>query len=196
MSTYADDRGFSLVELIVASMLFILVIGGAGSILLSSLSAERALRGTTSSANTAQLAASSLTRGVRNAHVLSLSQPSAGTYVLRVLIVDDAAEGAATAHCEAWYLGGGEIRTTRSSAAIPLPASPGAVANWTLLADRVTPTAEPMVALDGRTAQVAFQVADDEGQATLIRTTALSRQTDPVSGQAALPAPLEEDSCF
>lgn len=196
MSIRADDRGFTLVELLVASMLLILVIGGAGSAILGSMSAERALRDTTSSASTAQLAASSLTRGVRNAHALHLSGPSAGTYVLRALVVDDTTDGAATAHCEAWYLGGGEIRTIRSGGAIAVPATPAGVASWTLLTDGVTASAGPLITLDGHSVQLSFQVAENAGLATLVRTTAVSRQSDPVSGQAALPAPLEEDQCF
>ena len=193
-----EDRGFTLIELLVSSMLLVLVIGGVGGILLSAMSAEDTVRDTTTAARSGQLAVASLTKGVRQARAVEVSTPFADASLVRTMIVDDATEGSAQAHCEAWVFAGGEVRTLRSAAAIAAPGSLAAVAGWTLLASGVESVAgRPMVSANGVGVDVVFQVSQSDGPQALIETQAVSRQADPVSGDfGPLPAPLEEDQCF
>ena len=198
MSRRKADDGFTLVELVVASMLLVLLLGLVGGLVLSSLTAERTVRTTSLAVKSAQSAAGSILRGVRSASAMELLQPATDVWVLRLMIVDEFTEDAAVAHCEAWYLGGGEVRTTRSAAEIPVPSTSAAVGGWTLLTTGVTAMdGRPMASLSDRSLQLEFQVTEGQGTPVLIKSTAVSRQVDPRSGQPApLPAPLQEDQCL
>lgn len=193
-----DERGYTLIELLVSSMLLILVIGSVGGVLVSAMSAEDTVRDTTAAARSGQLAAASMTKGVRQARHVAVSTPFASATLVRTMIVDDATPGSATAHCEAWVFAGGEIRTKRSATAILSPTSFAAVSGWTLLATGVEAVASrPMVSASGGAVDVVFQVSQSDGPDALIETRAESRQADPVTGNLGpLPAPLQEDQCF
>ncbi|MFC0680718.1 type II secretion system protein J [Lysobacter korlensis] len=193
-----EDRGFTLIELMVSSALLVLVLSAVGGMLISSMSAEDTVRDTTSAARSGQLAAATLTKGVRQARAVEVTTPFAGAVLVRTLIIDDPTVGSARAHCEAWVFAGGEIRTQRSATAIPAPVSVAATSGWTLLTSGVQPVAGRAIAsANGAGVDIAFQVSHDDGPKALIETQAVSRQADPVSGDLApLPAPLEEDQCF
>lgn len=183
MSDYADppessDAGFSLIELIVASALGVLVLSIVGGMVISSFLTERTVNDSTTSSNLGQLALSSLSLGVRHASDLSLVEPTADSQVLMALIVDDVLSTPATAHCESWFIGDGEVRTERSSTAIAIPSGPADVADWTLLATGVEEVGStPMLTMPGElTVQLKMQLHGDDGLTVLMDTTAVSRQ--------------------
>jgi prepilin-type N-terminal cleavage/methylation domain-containing protein len=181
-----SDRGFSLIELLVSSALAVLVLSIVGGMVISAISTERTVKQSTTSSNVGQLAASSITHGVRASSKLHLSAPAAGTQVLRALVVDDVLSTPAAAHCEAWYVGGGEVRTIRSSSAIPVPSTPADVASWTLLAQGVTTTgSEPVFTIAGLKLELLMQLTSENGVAVLIDTTAVSRQPGPAPTEVA-----------
>jgi prepilin-type N-terminal cleavage/methylation domain-containing protein len=184
--TMRSDRGFTLIELLVASALSLLVLSIVGGMVISAVSTERTVQESTTSSNLGQLAASSITHGVRASSKLSVSSPAAGTQVLRALVVDDVLSTPAAAHCEAWYVGGGEVRTTRSSVAIPVPSTPADVASWTLLAEGVsTSGSEPVFTLASLKLELLMQLTSENGVAVLIDTTAVSRQPGPAPTEVA-----------
>ena len=176
-----DERGITLVELIIYAMLSVLILAIVGGMLVNSLSAERIVRDSSQASNTGQLVAQSVTRGVRMASKLEVTTPTPDSVVLRVLIVDDAlASPAATAHCEAWYFGNGELRTTRSLSAIAIPGSHADAEGWTLLATGVAEVgAKPAFSVTGLSANLALELDTGESSPLLIETTAASRQQAP-----------------
>lgn len=172
-----DERGITLIELIIYAMLSILVLSVVGGMLINSFSAERVVRDSSDASNSGQLASQSITKGARMARALHVVTPSADSALLRVLIVDDALASPVVAHCEAWYFGDGELRTTRSSAAIAVPTTAADVADWTLLASRVEQVGTtPIFNVSGLSATLTMQLNTGEGSPVLIETTAVSRQ--------------------
>ncbi len=77
------QRGFTLVEMLIAAGLMALVAAIIGGILINSLSAEKTVRTTTQAASAGQLVATSIERGVRNATWIDLAT-TGGEYFLRV----------------------------------------------------------------------------------------------------------------
>lgn len=174
-----SERGMTLIELLVYALLLALVVALIGGLLINGLNTERTVRNSAEATSSGQLAAQSVSHGVRAATVLELSVPSGDPQVLRALIVDNALSSPVVSHCAAWYYGGGELRTTRSNTTIPMPTSPADVEGWTLLASGVEPAgATPVFILDTANRDVEFtmQLSHGDGLNTLIETTALSRQ--------------------
>lgn len=174
-----SERGITLVELLMYSFLLAIVIALIGGLLINGLVTERTVRNSAESTSAGQVAAQSVGHGVRAATALHLSAPSGDPQVLMALIVDNALSSPVVSHCAAWYYGGGELRTTRADAMIPMPTSASDVASWTLLASGVEPAgATPVFTLDPVTRDVEFtmQLSHGEGLSALIETTALSRQ--------------------
>lgn len=175
-----SERGFTSIELLVASMLSILVLTLAGGMMISSLTAEQTVKDTTDSSNLGQLAAKAIAHGVRHANALSLTAPTADTQVLMAHIVDDAVAEPAVAHCEAWYYGEGEVRWRSSPSAIAAPATAADASDWVLLAEGVSPVnSTPVFTLSGTTVDVVMQLSGTHNVPILITTTAVSRQPAP-----------------
>ena len=185
-----NERGITLVELLIYSMLAILVLAIVGSILINSLRAERTVRDANEATTVGQLLAQSVTTGVRNASAITLSAPEPDTQLLvvRTVTAGDIAEWS----CQAWYVGAGEVRTTRSSAAIPTPTA-ASVADWTLLGGGIEPGLifayenDPADPQDGRRVDLDAQVSVEDGLPVLITTSALSRQPIPSTGVVSAP---------
>ncbi|WP_168626189.1 MULTISPECIES: type II secretion system protein J [unclassified Cryobacterium] len=182
-----DERGITLVELIIYAMLSVLILSIVGGMLVNSLTAERIVRDSSQASNTGQLVAQSVTRGVRMASKLEVSTPTPDSVVMRALIVDDALASPATAHCEAWYFGNGELRTTRSPSAIPIPGSHADAEGWTLLATGVAEVgARPAFSVTGLSANLALELDTGDSSPLLIETSAVSRQQAPPTEVATL----------
>ena len=185
-----NERGFTLVELLIYSMLAILVLAIVGSILINSLRAERTVRDANEATSVGQLLAQSVTTGVRNASAITLSAPEPNTQLLMVRTVT--AGEVAEWSCQAWYFGAGEVRTTRSSTAIPAPTAASA-ADWTLLVEGIEPgpifayVNDPADPQDGRRVDLDVQVSVGDGVPVLITTSALSRQPVPSTGVVSAP---------
>lgn len=186
----ARDAGLTLIELLIAIMLAVGVLLASGGMLISSLLAERTVTDATGSSNFGQLAAKSVSHGVFHASELAYTTPTVDSELLMALIIDDAVADPAIAHCEAWHVGGGEVRWTQSSTAITSPASAADAAGWTLLAEGVEPIGtSPVLAVAGLSVDLNMQLSGVRDVPILISTTAVSRQP------ANIPTEVE-DLCF
>lgn len=169
-----DDKGFTLVELLIASGLMVLVAVIVGSILVNSFNAEKTVRTTTQAASAGQLVASSIEQGVRNATWLDLAATN-GEYFLRVRT----ASGAETVtwSCQAWFVSGGSAYTRVATTAITRPTTAN-LTGWTLLASGLAQSGSTAVlSKDNRQIHITFEVTAGDAQPVLIQTSALSRQT-------------------
>ena len=179
----SSARGFTLIELVVSTALGILVLILIGGLLIGVLNAQSSVREAAQSSNTGQLVAKALIRDVRAARDLTTAQPSAGTCVLRLTVIEDALTTPVSVRFVAWYFGNGEIRTKRSISAIAVPASASDAANWTLLAAGVQRVGSaPVFIASGAQLNLSFQVTGTAGAPVLIQTTAASRQPMPTNG--------------
>lgn len=190
--------GFTLIELLIYSMLSIVVLLIVGGIFINSLKAERAVRAASEGASAGQLVAQSLTNGIRNASSAQVSSPSVDTRLLMTRSVGSDTTPVWT--CRAWYFGDGEIRTTTSTSAIPVPTVPADAAGWMLLAEGVTAdtsaTPSPVfdfpsgdTAFTNRQVDFVFNVSTGNGPSVLISSSAVSRQSPP-------PPTGESPTCF
>ena len=179
----SSTRGFTLIELVVSAALGVLVMALVGGMLVSTLNAQSSVRAAAQSSNTGQLVAKALTRDVRGARDLTTAVPFAGTCLLRLTVVDNALTVPVSVRFVAWYFGNGEIRTRRSTIAIPDPVSPTAVTTaWTLLATGVQRSGStPVFTANGPQVGLTFTVAGSAGAPVLIQTTAISRQPWPTA---------------
>lgn len=184
--TVPREDGFTLVELLISSMLSVVVLGIVGAIIINSLQAERTVREENEAASQGQLVARSITNGVRNSSNLSLTLPASGTQLLRARVVGSGPT--ATWSCQSWYFGAGEIRTKTAEAAIPVPTATD-VASWTLLASGVSVVgATPVLASSGLRADLSYYVSTGAGRPVLFTTSAISRQP--------LGTGVESPTCF
>jgi prepilin-type N-terminal cleavage/methylation domain-containing protein len=183
-----SQQGFTLIELLIYSALIGFVLLIIGGFLINSLTAERTVKSGAEATNSGQLVAQSVTKGVRDSSALDLTTPFTGSLLLRALIVDDSIAAPATAHCQAWYFGGGELRTTTSPSAIPVPADHAAVSGWLLLATGVEQIGlTPVFSVAGSTADITLQTRPRDRPPVLLETTAVSRQPNvPPTEVAAL----------
>ena len=182
-----SERGFTLIELMIAGMLSVVVLVIVGGMLINSMKAERVVRDATSASNAGQLVATSVTRGVRNASSLDLTAPAAGEELLRARTSGTSADPTAFV-CQAWYFSGDEIRMKMSPTAIAAP-TPAQLATWTLVSDGIGPVSGgPVFTLNGKQLDLKLNASAGDGAPVLISTSAVSRQ--PAS------APADAPVCF
>lgn len=180
-----EERGFTLVELLIYSVLSVIVLLIVGGFLINSLSAERTVRDLTTASSSGQLVAQSISSGVRDASALMVTAPSAGTELLVVRTMGTADVPDWT--CQAWYYGAGEIRTRTSSGAIPIPDAT-TVTDWTLIGEWIQPaSSDPVFTLIGNRVDLNLEVTTGDGQPVLISTSAVSRQPIPATGVISAP---------
>ncbi|WP_434318397.1 prepilin-type N-terminal cleavage/methylation domain-containing protein [Leifsonia sp. P73] len=134
------DDGFTLVELVIAAMLLVLVLSVVGAIMSSLSQTSKTVNSMTSTSTSAQLAAESIERGIRNSSDFLLTNPTGTDQML----VARTAQGNTTLTwtCVAWYYSsanGGSIRYTMSPSAIATPTA-ATLSQWTLLATGVAPS--------------------------------------------------------
>ncbi|SEH68148.1 MULTISPECIES: prepilin-type N-terminal cleavage/methylation domain-containing protein [unclassified Leifsonia] len=178
------DQGFTLIELLIASLLLVVVLAIVGAMLASLQTASRRVDALSATSSSAQVAAESIERGIRNSSDFLLSTPS-GT---DQLLIARTAQGGSTLTwiCAAWYFSaanGGSIRYTQSPSAIAAPSS-SALATWTLLASNVSPLSGSAV-FGGTSPQltIGFSGQSSSGGSVSISSTVLSR-----AGSAGSPA--------
>jgi prepilin-type N-terminal cleavage/methylation domain-containing protein len=170
----SDQRGFTLVELLIAVSLMVLVSVVIGGILINTLTAEKTVRTTTQATSAGQLVASSIEQGVRNATWIDLAA-TGGEYFLRVRT----ASGAATVtwNCQAWFISGGKTYMRLSPTVITRPTTAN-LTGWTLLASGLTQSGTTsLLTKDDRQIHITFEVSAGDAKPVLISTSALSRQT-------------------
>ncbi len=185
----SPQRGFTLIEMLIAASLSIIVLTTVGGILISALRTQETARTVTDAANTAQQIVRSVQTGVRNASAVSVtSDATAGTQLLlaRTIGSDPAST---TASCQAWYYtpaNGGAVymmKTTPASA-ITLPAS-GPQGVWTLLGAGVSPadpaTGKVFNAPNGGRVELRFDVAAGTHPYVLVNTMTYTPQSTTVS---------------
>lgn len=184
-----DQRGFTLVELMISTGLTLIVLVIAGGILISGLRTQEIARSVTNAANTAQQIVHSVQAGVKNASAITVnSDPVTGTQLLLVRTVSSDPRSTAPS-CQAWYYtpsNGGAVYTKKSTpaAAITLPAG-GPQGLWTILGSGISP-ADPITgkvfnAPNGGRVELKFDVAAGSHPYVLINTMTYNSQSTSVS---------------
>ncbi|WP_353987301.1 PilW family protein [Ruicaihuangia caeni] len=187
----AGESGFTLIELLVYMLLSLVVLTIAGGLLINSLITQRTVADSAESTNSGQLVARAVTAAVRDA--AAVRAVSGDPAILLVQVVDDARATPPTAHCEAFLVGSGEVRTTRyaggsapaddASVAGWLTSAAGTADTWSLLATGAQPHTGPsgipapvFTASAPDAAAIVLDVANGDGVTVLIDTSATSRQ--------------------
>jgi prepilin-type N-terminal cleavage/methylation domain-containing protein len=187
MNAHTDsrrDNGFTMIELVIALMLLVLVLAIVGAMIASLSSTSKTVRSLTATSSSAQVAAESIERGIRNSSDFLLTNPSGTDQML----VARTARGTTTLTwvCAAWYYSaanGGSIRYTSSPSAIAAPTA-AALAKWTLLSTGVTPTSgSGIFSGSSPTLSFSFKGTSTGGGPVAIASTALSR-----AGSSGTPA--------
>lgn len=185
----ADDRGFTLIEMLIASGLALIVMVIAGGVLIGGLRTQETARTVTDAANTAQQIVRSVQAGVRSASAITvISDTTAGTQLLLArTISSDPASSAAS--CQAWYytpVNGGSVYTKRTTpaAAISLPAG-GPQGSWAVIGTGVSPadpaTGKVFNAPNGGRVELKFDIAAGSHPYVLVNTTTYTPQSATVS---------------
>jgi type II secretory pathway pseudopilin PulG len=184
-----DERGFTLVELMISTGLTIIVLVITGGILISGLRTQEIARTVTNAANTAQQIVHSVQAGVKNASAITVnSDPVTGTQLLLVRTTSSDPNSTAPS-CQAWYYTpsqGGAVYTkkTTPATAITLPTG-GPQGVWTILGTGVSP-ADPITgkvfnAPNGGRVELKFDVAAGTHPYVLINTMTYNSQSSSVS---------------
>lgn len=175
-----DDRGFSLVELLIASALFGVVITIVASVVISAINADRAVRDVTGSTTDGQLAVNVIEQTVRNSTAVQVAPVSGGESV--TVLLRTTAGGAARCHAFFYDDTLGQILQRSSTTAITAPTPGAAGSEWTVVSAGIEPiigsggAPEPVFAAQGaRGVALNFTVDGDAGPASLFVTAATGR---------------------
>lgn len=185
-----DERGVTMVEMIVVMLITSVILLAIGSMYISTLQVQRTVVALSESTNAAQLVARSVDDGVRNG--VELRPLGTGTDGGQLLVVCTAGAQENLDHAwQAWYWSPtdtGTLRTKTFPAGLP-PAVPtaSALATWTLLLTNVEPqgaggvvfTTDP--ALPGAVAVQFSTFGDDTTSTTIDFTTHLAPHPTPAS---------------
>jgi Tfp pilus assembly protein PilW len=173
-STESREAGFTMIELVVAAMLFVVVFTVVGGIFLSLLRTQQTVDVLTGSANSGQLAANSIESGIRNSSDFQLTAVGSD----QLLVARTAGSGTTLSWaCTAWYYsaaGDGEIRSMRTTgAAIDAPTS-AELADWTLVLEGVVPSSGSTIfSVSGPQLAVSFEATAGDHSATAIDFTVI-----------------------
>lgn len=97
------EGGFTLVELLVASMLLLVVIGITGTLLIRTLTTQNEVRELAAASNEAQVTVSLMERSLRNAASVSIPGAFSGDLlVVKTRLAEDGADPDSWV-CRAWY---------------------------------------------------------------------------------------------
>lgn len=171
--TRSADAGFSLMELIVYSLVLALVLAIVGGMLISLLATQKTVNTMNEASTAGQLAADSIETGVRNASAFTLTEPTATTQLLKARV----AKGTATNiiwKCAAWYytpINGGSIRYAESGSAITAN-----VSTWLVLATGIKPTSGALIwGTQGEQLTIDFKALAGDDLPAIISSSAVSR---------------------
>ena len=172
-----NDSGFTLVELMVTSVLTLIVLAAVGGLLISLLRTPQAVTARVAASGGAQLAADSVELGIRNSSDFRLTSPQGSD---QLLVARTAQSGSTIVWvCSAWYYSATDnsIRATTSSTTIPAAPTANDLATWTLLDTSVTPVSGTSIfTVSGEEVQLAFNGAVTGQQLPQsITTSAFSR---------------------
>lgn len=189
LSRRFSDDGFTLVELLVYMLLAVVILTIVGGVLINSLRVENQVRDATAATDSAQIAAQSLGRGIRNASAIAVTQPDADSILIRTRSID--AQDTAEWSCNAWFVGPDQrLRWTSSPVAIDPATVASDSSSWLLLADGVSPRGTTPIfslAADERSVRVNMTVDNGNGIPILLSTTIVSRQPIPATGRVTEP---------
>lgn len=169
------DEGFTLMELVVASMLGIIVLLIVGSLLINGLRGQSSVTSLTAATNASQLAATSIQGDVRNATAVKTTAIGSDQFV--VARVARGTNTTVTYKCVSWYYSAAtkEIRSHESSTAITAPSST-TLKTWRLVASKVTPKGTTVFSsADLKSVSITFFVDSGTAKAVPISTFAASR---------------------
>lgn len=177
------DEGFTLIELIIASMILAVVLAIVGGMVMSMSTTSKTVRTLGSTSTSAQLATESIERGIRNSSDFLLTVPTGTDQML----VARTAQGGSTLVwvCAAWYYSAsdGSIRYTTSSSAIPTPTS-STLSQWTLLTKNVSPVSGTTIfSGSSPTLTISFNDTSSGAGPIAITSTVVSR-----AGSSGTPA--------
>lgn len=173
-----DDRGFSLIELLIASALFGVVITIVASVVISAVTADRTVRDVTGSTTDGQLAANVIEQTVRNSTAIQVTENDDSVMVA----LRTTAGGAPRCHAFFYDATTAEIFERTSATAIPAPIPSEVGSEWTVVSAAIVPiddgtgSTDPVFAAQGtRGLVMSFTVDGDSGPASLIVTAATGR---------------------
>ena len=182
----AED-GVTLVELLVYSILLVTVLLMVGTIMISTQNIGLIVRESTTTASAAQLAATSIETGVRNATAVKLTDIG-DDQMLQVRTVGSD-PNTVVWRCQSWYFSAaaGTIRFLSSASdAVPVASPTGEPTNWGLLVNNVDPsTRTGIFTPSGNSITMEFHGTAAGSAPVVIRTSVVLR-----------PEPLESASCF
>ncbi len=175
----ADDRGISMAELLIYSMLLSGVLIIVGALLINSLRTQNTVTTITQASTAGQLAARSIETGIRNSSTFKLITVNTSDQLLLARVSD--ANGAWS--CQAWYYDNtnNAIRFKKSSLSIPSTQwSATNLAKWTLLTEGVLPpqgaaASAPIFVESGAKVTLSFRVEAGDHKPALISSSAARR---------------------
>ncbi|MEO7146377.1 MAG: prepilin-type N-terminal cleavage/methylation domain-containing protein [Terrimesophilobacter sp.] len=134
----ADERGITLIELLIYALLLSFVVAIAGGMIFGAVTAAKTVTGMTQNSTNGQLVADSVVTGIRNSSDFQLSTPVGND---QLLIARRASSGATINwSCVAWYYSAADKSVRYKISASPfLAPTAGELATWTLLANNVQP---------------------------------------------------------
>ncbi len=140
----SNERGITLIEVLVYALLLSLIMAIAGGMIFSSVTASKTVASMTLNSTTGQLVANSVVTGIRNSSDFQLSEPVANDQMLVARRAGSAS--AIDWTCVAWYYSTADnsVRFTSSATTI-LPPTVAELATWTLLAENVQPVSGPYI---------------------------------------------------
>lgn len=173
-----DESGLTLIELLIALMLSLIVLGIVGGLFVVTSRSEGVVTTRTQATSAGQTIMQSVQRGINNASEFTVLSPGVDK-----LVIARTAGIASTLSwvCRAWYYsatGDGSIRmtTTNDGTKITVPTA-SELQTWTLLADGVTSTSGTQVfSLSGsRQLDINLSVAVTGGAPVVMTTTTLMK---------------------
>lgn len=171
------DEGFTLIELIVASMLMLIVLAGVGALMVVLMTTPNSVTARESAAGSAQTAANSISSGIRNSSDFRLTNPIGNDQLLVARVAQ--AGNPIVWSCAAWYYDstGNRILYTTSMTLIPSAPTSTDLASWHVLDTSVTPTSGTSIfSSTGAEVDLSFSGAANSTSAPqLITTSAISR---------------------
>jgi len=134
----SDERGLTLIEVLVYALLLSVVIAIAGGMIFSAVTTSRTVLSITENSTAGQLVARSVVTGIRNSSDFQLSGPVGDD---QMLVARRASSGTTLEwSCEAWYYAATENKVWHTGSGLEIEAPTAAtLATWTLLTEGVQP---------------------------------------------------------
>lgn len=184
MRRISDDRGLTLVELLVYILIATIVGTIVAGILINSLRVQAQVQDASASAQGSFLVADAMTSAARNSSAMGATTLPDGTVLVRTRSLDPSEESTTTMGpdnwiCYAFAYGDGQVRFRTSDVAIPDPDA-AALSTWTLIADDVEPIdgSTPVLSVfnDGGSLRIALITNSGDGGPQQLTTVATSLQ--------------------